>query len=102
MEKYSSSSIAFHNSVPAGSYTRHYIGTSQNRVVKENIRVVTSMGKLRFAVSCSSNMNRSMEAHSFLQMPQKKECCKDHHNDTLKERMTYMWNFDISTFFIFR
>ncbi|MCP9263955.1 RNA polymerase II subunit A C-terminal domain phosphatase SSU72 [Dirofilaria immitis] len=26
-----------------------------------------SMGKLRFAVSCSSNMNRSMEAHSFLQ-----------------------------------
>uniref|UniRef100_A0AAF5PYN0 RNA polymerase II subunit A C-terminal domain phosphatase SSU72 n=1 Tax=Wuchereria bancrofti TaxID=6293 RepID=A0AAF5PYN0_WUCBA len=25
------------------------------------------MGKLRFAVSCSSNMNRSMEAHSFLQ-----------------------------------
>ncbi|VDM23148.1 unnamed protein product [Wuchereria bancrofti] len=28
------------------------------------------MGKLRFAVSCSSNMNRSMEAHSFLQYTQ--------------------------------
>ncbi|VDN03921.1 unnamed protein product [Thelazia callipaeda] len=28
---------------------------------------MTSIGKLRIAVSCSSNMNRSMEAHSFLQ-----------------------------------